>query len=287
MACPVPTEALTQVPWIYYKLYHQPGLEGERTDAIIADAWRPALFSLREAGLVDLAFFLRYADAEGYHIRLRLHSAEPKRCGPIFLEGLQRALLARALDARLVPSVYEPEIIKHGGPHGTAVGEAQFSASSDFACDCISLTRGRTTIRLLIAAYTMAWTLDAVTLDRAARQRAVESYATYWAEFLRVSSRGRHRPPEVSASLAELWAASKEDEPNLIADLGLSRQMDTLRSQTTSAIGQLHSLASHSMLAVEPLQVVCNLVHTLHNRLGLSIDDELIISRLLTVDDKT
>jgi thiopeptide-type bacteriocin biosynthesis protein len=284
MACAVPAQALTQVPWIYHKLYHRPGREGERTDAILVDAWRPVLASLRDASLVDLAFFLRYRDAKGYHVRFRLHSEEPQRTEPLFLDALQHALPTSSFDARLIASVYEPETVKYGGPHGTSVGEAQFSASSDFACDCIGLTRGRTAVRLLVAAYTMAWTLRVVTPDRSAWQGAVESYATYWTEFLRAASEGRHRPPEVSASLAKMWSATRDEEIEVIADLGLSRQMNVWRSQTEFAIGQLHTLSRHGMLAVKPLPIVCNLVHTLHNRLGLSIDDEIIVSRLLSIN---
>lgn len=55
-------------PWLYLKAYTGTA----SADHILTDTVGPVIEQLRESGVVDHWFFLRYADPE-HHLRLRLH----------------------------------------------------------------------------------------------------------------------------------------------------------------------------------------------------------------------
>lgn len=57
--------------WLYFKLYCGAHL----SDILLKDAIKPAIMQLLNKGIIDKAFFIRYADPH-YHIRLRLHITE-------------------------------------------------------------------------------------------------------------------------------------------------------------------------------------------------------------------
>lgn len=273
--------------WLYHKLCHDPGVDGQTTDSMLIESFWPLVITLRAEGLADLSFFLRYFDIDGFHLRLRIHSRDPARTAPVVADELRR-VLCNVPDVRLVSAIYEPEIAKYGGRCGMAVAEEHFSASSDFALECINCTRGRLAARLLVAVQTMHWMVGEMIADRAVRKAAVQAYFDYWSQYVRGVNDSNEGPAEVVRAAAHLWKIAEGASFDVVANLGLSSAYDVWRARTRAAIDALRALDEASVLEVPPLLIALNLVHTFHNRLGLSIDDELIVVNLvMTHDDCT
>jgi thiopeptide-type bacteriocin biosynthesis protein len=267
------------LPWLYHKLCHEPGADGETTDAILTDAVGPLLTTLRAEGLVDLGFFLRYFDEDGFHLRLRLHTLEPRLAESAVDTRLRGLLRSNGLDVRVAPVPYDPETAKYGGERGIEVAEEQFSASSDFALECITATRGRLCARLLLAADAMRRTVGELIADPAARMAVVHGYAQYWTDYMGALTNGNYRAPVVAPALVELWRATGVGD--LVDGLGIGMASDIWQARTAAAIARLRALDRAAALDVAPAHIGLNLAHTFHNRLGLSIDDELIVAGLL------
>jgi thiopeptide-type bacteriocin biosynthesis protein len=98
----------------------------ETPDLFLVRAFRPFLerYIWPEAGA--RAFFIRYEDEQGLHLRLRLRAEDAY---------LQETLLP-ALDAWMADrgewtvAAYEPEIDRYGGPEGLALAEEYFHQST-------------------------------------------------------------------------------------------------------------------------------------------------------------
>ena len=76
--------------------------------------------------------------------------------------------------------------------------------------------------------------------------------------------------------------ASQDGALNVVADLagpGVIPWLATLRSNTA----ELDALAREGRLSTSREHILCNLAHTLNNRLGLDPFDEVLIADLLAV----
>jgi thiopeptide-type bacteriocin biosynthesis protein len=116
--------------WLYAKIYTGTAA----ADAVLVNVVAPVLSQMREAGVCDRWFFIRYGDPD-WHLRVRLHG-DPAR---LLREALPRlAELARPWleDGRVWKiqlDTYEREIERYGGHAGMELVEEVFSADSDAA----------------------------------------------------------------------------------------------------------------------------------------------------------
>ncbi len=116
--------------WLYAKIYTGTAA----ADAVLVNVVSPLLLEMREAGVCDRWFFIRYGDPD-WHLRVRLHG-EPAR---LVREALPRLTeLARPWleDGRvwkLQLDTYEREIERYGGHAGMELVEELFSVDSDAA----------------------------------------------------------------------------------------------------------------------------------------------------------
>ncbi|HYN70958.1 MAG TPA: thiopeptide-type bacteriocin biosynthesis protein, partial [Nakamurella sp.] len=122
--------------WLYLKVHTGTA----SADRILTDAVGPVITRLRDAGVVDRWFFLRYADPE-HHLRLRL------RGDPDVLRNKALPVLTDALAPSLVDGTvwgvaldtYHREIERYGGDAGIELAEQIHAADSDAVLAALSL----------------------------------------------------------------------------------------------------------------------------------------------------
>jgi thiopeptide-type bacteriocin biosynthesis protein len=114
--------------WLYLKVY-----TGTATaDRILTDTVGPVIGQLRDSGVVDHWFFLRYADPE-HHLRLRLHG-DPAALRDDALPALTDALAAHLGDGtiwKVATDTYHREIERYGGDAGIELAEQIHAADSE------------------------------------------------------------------------------------------------------------------------------------------------------------
>jgi thiopeptide-type bacteriocin biosynthesis protein len=264
--------------WLYYKILHTPGERGETTDSLLLDCIRPAMEHVRAASLAELWFFLRYVDADGFHVRLRLRCDGSAENEAHITDDLRHRLDWQPLPVEIISATYQPEIVKYGGVDGLATVERQFAVSSDYALECIEKTINRSAARLLVAAQTMQWTIAELTPRPTAQRVAIRAYADYWRRLVHERSGG---PRIVDPRLAQLWESLQDTGVGLIHELELDEAEQRWRSGTREAITKLVRLHDEGTLQVDPVSIGLNLAHTFNNRLGLTVYSELIVTDLL------
>lgn len=97
--------------WLYYKIY-----TGHKTsDVVLTEILKPIAERLKEDGIVDKWFFIRYADTR-HHIRVRLHYSNPEGVGEV-INGLYPPL-KQFMDQDLIWKIqldtYQREIERYG-----------------------------------------------------------------------------------------------------------------------------------------------------------------------------
>lgn len=114
--------------WLYLKIY-----TGTATaDRILTETIGPVVNGLRQDGVIDQWFFLRYRDPE-HHLRLRLHG-DPSALREQALPALTDAVtphLADSMVSKLALDTYHREIERYGGDDGIALAEQIHAADSD------------------------------------------------------------------------------------------------------------------------------------------------------------
>jgi len=113
--------------WLYLKAYTGTA----SADRILTDTVGPVIDQLRDAGVVDHWFFLRYADPE-HHLRLRLHG-EPAALRERALPALTDALADHLGDgtiSKVAVDTYDREIERYGGDAGIELAEFIHEADS-------------------------------------------------------------------------------------------------------------------------------------------------------------
>ncbi|EME52536.1 thiopeptide-type bacteriocin biosynthesis protein [Amycolatopsis decaplanina] len=223
--------------WWYARLY--PGaVSGMDTVAAGASRW-----AKRTAGEIDARcwYFIRYLDATGVHIRLRIQ-ADPdaldtldERSGPL------RELVATTdrppapEHRRLIPEAgaldtpgpsgvrlgcYEPEIDKYGRDH-LPDAETAFQDSSELMLDLDATSKAQPGARAGLAARLMREAAAAV-LTEAEIREFWPFHRNYWGEHLRllrqskaalqkrldtvVTTIGNHPPTETEIDLLRAWS---------------------------------------------------------------------------------
>jgi hypothetical protein len=94
--------------WLYYKLYTQPN----NADTILL-ALSPTIRRLKECGMVDLFFFIRYNDPS-FHLRLRFRCPEQGSVASVLTNEFN-ALFDKKLIYNVTIDTYHREIERYGG----------------------------------------------------------------------------------------------------------------------------------------------------------------------------
>jgi len=113
--------------WLYLKAYTGTA----SADRILTDTVGPVIDQLRDAGVLDHWFFLRYADPE-HHLRLRLQG-EPAALRERALPALTDALADHLGDgtiSKVAVDTYDREIERYGGDAGIELAEFIHEADS-------------------------------------------------------------------------------------------------------------------------------------------------------------
>jgi thiopeptide-type bacteriocin biosynthesis protein len=265
--------------WWYVKIYHQPGTDSALTDRLLLECVDP-LTKLAESR-IERFFFLRYFDRDGHHLRLRIQIRERDETDWLHAQ-LNELLAGQGANVRVVGVSYEPEVDKYGGAVGVRVAERHFHASSRLALECIRRTVGRNPVRALVAVVTFDRLLRSAGLDDVSRARLLGSYRDYWSA---VNARLMGAPAStaiVTEPLQQLDSLKGDEDAtrDLMAEL-VGTNLSEWEQSARQSIAILADLQAQNRLTVPLDVIVCNLAHTFHNRLGLAIRDEVIVSSLL------
>ncbi|MGD1171905.1 lantibiotic dehydratase [Mycobacterium seoulense] len=125
--------------WLYLKAYTGTAC----ADHILTDTVGPVIEQLRESGVVDHWFFLRYADPE-HHLRLRLHG-DPAALRDHALPALTDALAPRLADGtiwKFATDTYHREIERYGGDAGVELAERIHAVDSEAVLRVLGLLGG-------------------------------------------------------------------------------------------------------------------------------------------------
>jgi len=278
--------------WLYLKLY--PG-RLDLLDAVATDVVGPFVTQHR----VEWSrwFFLRYHDASGPHVRLRM-SLEPDAADAIALEasdlaarfGDLRALraadlnvpgmlappggVAATFDSDVVVDLYEPEWTKWGGPAYLPVAEHMFEHSSVAALDLIDVTRRGWQDRLAVAVAIIDDSLDRVGLLGDDRARFLDEHFRWWSG---------------GASLTDPRRRALDGVVEAIAGQVRTRRGEhAKRGDCTDPVGDFTRALATTLTISNPEQKPAYLLfHHLHlmlNRVGVSPHEEALVSLLVARD---
>jgi len=284
--------AAPSLTWLYLKLY--PGRLELLDDTVRVVA---APLAAAAADHASRWFFLRYVDAAGPHIRLRLltpldaadevaaalpdqltalrgltgRPAARPAAPPLTLPGTPAAPEEAAPpEARL--DVYEPEYAKWGEPRYMAAVEDAFQRSSELAVRLLAEMDGGLATRLAVGRCLFGGLLAALPVSDAARERFLASHFEWWT--------GGARSGVGPARREAAAAASREMEPEVTA-----RVREIASSPVVGAAPGVFAASVTEMLpladpARKPLFLAFHLLHLMLNRLGVTPDEEAVLSLL-------
>jgi lantibiotic biosynthesis protein len=270
----VPDDARYVLPggrWSYLKLY----APARQHDELIAGPVRELARVLRERGLVDHWFYVRYADPEP-HLRVRLRALADEVKETVLVEAAEWAggLVRLGLVNRMLVDTYVREVERYGGPDAIGALEEVFGVDSELVAGILAARRsGRLTLDpVVVAGYTLDRLLARWGLDLSGRLRfldwpagprepvaSLQDRRVLLAELLgpRDRRRGSLSPEQAEQAerLGELWTASE-----LALDM---------------AFAQIRELAEHAKLWKPEAEILGSLVHLHCNRLlGTSAERE-------------
>jgi thiopeptide-type bacteriocin biosynthesis protein len=247
---------MRQSDWIYFGLCVGDARGG--MDHLLLDAV-PRLLA---RGLHDRWFFLRYADARGPHLRLRLRA---RRDGAPALREELEPMCRRAVDelggSGVFVDTYEPEHARFGGPAGTDVAEELFERSSELALDALRAERAGCFTRFELAVELMTLVLAAFPAPR--------SEASFWQLYTR------------RARAADGAAASARLPSTLRGPAWLAMQTPLARFQAALARCAARYQAVRPRPSAEEL--AAHFLHLTNNRLGIAPRAEAVLAERLAV----
>jgi thiopeptide-type bacteriocin biosynthesis protein len=125
--------------WLYLKAYTGTA----SADRILTDTVGPVIGQLRDAGVVEHWFFLRYTDPE-HHLRLRLHG-DPAALRDHALPALTDALADHLGDgtiSKIAVDTYERELERYGGDAGIELAELIHGADTEAVLKVLGMLDG-------------------------------------------------------------------------------------------------------------------------------------------------
>lgn len=264
---------IPEADWLYYRIYPgqiHPGA-GAGIDALLVRILRPVLERLG-TDLPELRwFFLRFADATGVHVRLRLHAELPAlEHVEHLIEGAlvtaRRETGARSLCSSFSTHLYSPETQKFGTGSGMRLAEDLFQASSSMVLGL--LADDGSTPRV---AYAAGHLLDLLrTLPAEQQTGFLHHYAWYWAG-------GPTGHPTANLVASDRAVAVLARARQVLAAPGPG---ETLRRYGTQYRAAMHGDARRQVPRTDYL-LLFHHIHLTHNRLGVRPATEAALARAL------
>jgi thiopeptide-type bacteriocin biosynthesis protein len=282
-------------------------------DALLVDGLAPLLARLRDQGLVERSFFLRYWEG-GHHIRVRVRT-DPTDSDAVtaqLTEGLSGYLRAHPDDASFdlaefmreaqptmaalegtVPgeiyppdtvrvAAYHPEYDKYGGPGGVAIAEEFFDRSSGLALTALAELGGRHGRRLGLAFVMMVRGLCGAGLSAADQAAFFSHYCALWSPY--VFDTFLSTWPELLARRREPVSAQARRtlaEPALTDGYSAAVQAAIAAVAADPTVLPAVSLAGVDADTARRQQVLLvSYLHTHNNRLGLTPEQEAFLGFL-------
>ncbi|MBV9163695.1 MAG: thiopeptide-type bacteriocin biosynthesis protein [Pseudonocardiales bacterium] len=267
------TAGIPVADWLYYRIYPAAGVH---IDSLLVRVLRPVLERLRTDVPGLRWFFLRFIDAGGVHVRLRLHAPLPALEQTEHL--LDGALVAarqpvrgrRPLCDSFGTHLYAPETEKFGAGVGIRLAEDLFHASSWMVLGL--LTDDGCTPRV---AYAAAHLLDLLgTLPMEQQAGFLYHYAWYWAG----------GPTGRTTGFATADAAAYERAARVLVRarqvLASPSSGKVLRRYCVQYRAEMEGPGRHRVPRTDYLLLFHHL-HLTHNRLGVSVATEAALARAL------
>jgi thiopeptide-type bacteriocin biosynthesis protein len=141
--------------WLYAKVYCGPSVVSK----VLQQAIAPLVSEMRDAGVSDRWFFIRYGDPD-WHLRVRFHG-DPAGLAAVLLPALHRHLEPFVRDGRVwrvCLDTYDREVERYGGFQGIELAEEIFQADSEAV------------LSLLDHPVEDGWRLSLLGVDRLLRQ---------------------------------------------------------------------------------------------------------------------
>jgi thiopeptide-type bacteriocin biosynthesis protein len=236
---------------------------GGSADRVLIEQVGPLARSLRQAGLVDRWFFIRYADP-GRHLRVRFHG-RPRELLTEALPALHDATanaLADGLLYRISIDTYEREIERYGGVEGVELMEQVAEVDSASVIDVLGHSLSGVERRLVTVA-SLAGLYEDAGLSLEARHACCVALRATW-------SRG-------AGSLGALLGAEERAERARVAEAVAALEGDdaespiaALRARSpalTPILARLRALDEEGVLERPLEDIMCSLAHMSVNRL--------------------
>lgn len=246
--------------WLYANLYGPSG----SSDRVLVDHVATAVRAVREAGLVDAWFFIRYVDPSN-HLRVRFHG-EPRVLINEVLFALNEALapaLAEGLLYRVSLDTYEREVERYGGLEGVEAMERFATADSD-AVLAVLAEKPTTAMRHRLAVASLAALYADSDLELSKRHACCLHLRSSWLPA------GTHVGDVVGAR----ERAERDDVAQWIAALDVLESNEAwvvaLRERSrvaTPLLQRLRALDDEGILGRPYQDVMCALAHMSANRL--------------------
>lgn len=290
--------------WLSLHIYCGRDLYGSEIDHLLVEAMAPLLDALGSEGIIDRFFFIRYSDPRS-HVRLRLHLVE-SGADAMVTGRLEAALASFDAPSELQAIPYQPELPRYGGPHGVALAESHFHLSSRVALQLLAASLGDDYGRRLgKTLLTSVLLIHGWCQNRSTTAAYLAAYADNYAHYLVPPRQGeepsmparetlRRRLSELGYALEGASAESMGRALEALvtaAEGGEGLGIPVLEEWYVGLGGHLAALRrllDDGLLAVppglDPRQalgpMVGSYLHMHHNRLGLSIPQEIYLAHL-------
>jgi thiopeptide-type bacteriocin biosynthesis protein len=244
---------------LYANLYGPAGA----ADRVLVEHVGPATARLREAGLIDRWFFIRYADP-GRHLRVRYHGRPREllaEAWPALSEALAPAL-ADSLLYRMSLDTYEREIERYGGLAGAELMEQVAEADSDAVVAVLGQRLSALERRHFAVASAAGLYADAELPLDVRHACCVRLRANWMPEGVAVGDLLGAQERSERAQVAQTVAALEQGEA--------TPAIDALRQRSTALapiLGRLRALDEEGVLERPFAEVMSSLAHMAVNRL--------------------
>ncbi len=239
--------------WLYIKIYCKRDFEED----LISGPIRELTMDLSRAQLIDMWFFVRYADPMT-HIRLRMHGNPHDLINQVLPRAIQwaKTLVDEGLCEKFSFDTYEREIERYGGVEGISLAEGFFAADSMFVAQLLHLERNSkiNVERSVVAALSVDRILMSLGLS--------EGQRFDWCNSRRKEFRRRKPDPKYQEKFTRLRAIMQN--PNLLREASTSMVGEIL-DQLTNSLALLHDKVGKSVRLTD--EIVSSFVHMHCNRL--------------------
>lgn len=262
--------------WLYFKIYCQ---DLSLLDQIVEQVLIPLHEKLiRSCEQIDRWFFLRFADAQGWHIRFRLRV--PLREADSLSRQVQEYVLrlVNALAAtnhngagiQVQTDLYEPELEKYGGVSGVALAERVFTSSSEVVLSLLRLEKQEAGFRQAAALLLMRELLFAAEINEQTVRSLLEFYFWYW------TGRDALEAEQLRLSIAARAEQEYEQVEQLLRQIerleGVEEALKNFRHVVREIARTCQCILPQHVYSLR--QFCFDHIHLTNNRLGIPLADE-------------